>query len=439
MEGDSRLHSGYLYFCNEQQSLLHSKNPDLPPHELSKLLEEQWQSIPLSDKMRYAKLSAIASSRYTANLDDRFRSIYLKPREDRSSRKEKDYSFRTPLLTPALPKKARSAYIFYCLKHRSRIQGQNESISPVEVSRRLGAEWNALSPEEREPYKKMEAEDRQRYLHDLAERGITMEDVKRCTRNSTASASRAKSAYLYFCSLKREEIHAQNSQLSSNDINKHLNAMWSNMTDEERAPYEANAFDDKERIKREVEKVRQSIKDGFVVPTSKPKRTKRARTSYTLFYKEKMAQLRGENENLGFGEISKKLADEWKSLSDEQKQVYVDRSHQEQEMMHNVQVQPRLIDSQGEEFQQYVTQRMSELKQEKPDVPEETLHSMIEQEWTSARERHPAEMKPEDYDVYSSAKEVDLPQDQDTHAPMILEERGIDPLTSRMLSERSTI
>lgn len=34
-------------------------------------------------------------------------------------------------------------------------------------------------------------------------------------------------------------------------------------------------------------------------------------------------------------------------------------------MMHNVQVQPR-IDAQGEEFQQYVAQRMGELKQEKP-------------------------------------------------------------------------
>ena len=78
------------------------------------------------------------------------RNIYLKTREDRSSRKEKDYSFRSTSMTPALPKKARSAYIFYCLKHRSRIQGQNESISPVEVSRRLGAEWNALTPEERE-------------------------------------------------------------------------------------------------------------------------------------------------------------------------------------------------------------------------------------------------------------------------------------------------
>ena len=74
---------------------------------------------------------------------------------------------------------------------------------------------------------------------------------------------------------------------------------------------------------------------------------------------------------MGFGDISKKLADEWKSLSDEQKQVYVDRSHQEQEMMHNVQVQPHLMDPQGgEEYQQYVAQRMSELKQEKPGLGE---------------------------------------------------------------------
>ena len=50
----------------------------------------------------------------------------------------------------SIPKKARSAYIFYCLKHRARIQEQNDSISPVEVSRRLGAEWNSLTTEEKE-------------------------------------------------------------------------------------------------------------------------------------------------------------------------------------------------------------------------------------------------------------------------------------------------
>lgn len=45
--------------------------------------------------------------------------------------------------------------------------------------------------------------------------------------------------------------------MSSNDINRHLNMVWSNMSEEERMPYEECAFDDKDRIKREVEKVRQ--------------------------------------------------------------------------------------------------------------------------------------------------------------------------------------
>lgn len=35
-----------------------------------------------------------------------------------------------------------------------------------------------------------------------------------------------------------------------------LSEIWSRMSDEEKLPYEENAFDDKERIKREVEKVK---------------------------------------------------------------------------------------------------------------------------------------------------------------------------------------
>ena len=59
----------------------------------------------------------------------------------------------------------------------------------------------------------MEAEDRARYMRELANLGLTPEDVKRYNRNSTASAARAKSAYLYFCSLKREEIRTQNPRM----------------------------------------------------------------------------------------------------------------------------------------------------------------------------------------------------------------------------------
>lgn len=50
----------------------------------------------------------------------------------------------------SIPKKARSGIHILLSKHRARIQEQNDSISPVEVSRRLGAEWNSLTTEEKE-------------------------------------------------------------------------------------------------------------------------------------------------------------------------------------------------------------------------------------------------------------------------------------------------
>ena len=48
-------------------------------------------------------------------------------------------------------------------------------------------------------------------------------------------------------------------EMSSNEINRALNARWTEMPEEERFLYESNAFDDKERIKREVEKVKMKL------------------------------------------------------------------------------------------------------------------------------------------------------------------------------------
>ena len=100
----------------------------------------------------------------------------------------------------------------------------------MEVSRRLGLEWNSLTPEQKEvgfegwfegqPYKQEEAEDKKRELNAL---GLTYlllggvndstDDLKRSSRNSSISAARARSAYMYFCSEKREEMRAQNPRL----------------------------------------------------------------------------------------------------------------------------------------------------------------------------------------------------------------------------------
>ncbi len=55
--------------------------------------------------------------------------------------------------------------------------------------------------------------------------------------------------------------------MSTNEINKALNAQWNEMSEENKLLYEADAFDDKERIKREVEKVRMRWDPPFLCDT----------------------------------------------------------------------------------------------------------------------------------------------------------------------------
>lgn len=58
-----------------------------------------------------------------------------------------------------------------------------------------------------------------------------------------------------------------NIEYSSNELNKVLSEIWAGMTDEERLPYEQSAFDDKDRIRREVERVKRkySFMRSFIV------------------------------------------------------------------------------------------------------------------------------------------------------------------------------
>ena len=44
--------------------------------------------------------------------------------------------------------------------------------------------------------------------------------------------------------------------MSTNEINKALNAQWNEMSEENKLLYEADAFDDKERIKPDLDKLR---------------------------------------------------------------------------------------------------------------------------------------------------------------------------------------
>lgn len=57
---------------------------------------------------------------------------------------------------------ASSAYIFFSGKIRQTIKDENPDMPNKEILRETGARWNALTPEQKAPFEKMQAEDKER-------------------------------------------------------------------------------------------------------------------------------------------------------------------------------------------------------------------------------------------------------------------------------------
>lgn len=139
---DVPLTSAYTIFYNEKRLLLSQENPSsrpaspslpaLPDEEIDKKIEQLWNELTPSQRKSY--VSAMSIPRFPSVDWSRCAPrARLTPSDDLSRHREREIKTRSRELAISyhqpykLPKKARSAYIFYCLKHRPRIQEANAS------------------------------------------------------------------------------------------------------------------------------------------------------------------------------------------------------------------------------------------------------------------------------------------------------------------------
>ena len=100
-----------------------------------------WNTLSQEEKQHYVDLSEIDRARYSREMEEWHQQkcflyrcfisspgVCLKQRREKEP-KTKDLSLHSfsDSRQVRIPKKVRSAYIFFCLKHRSRIQEENES------------------------------------------------------------------------------------------------------------------------------------------------------------------------------------------------------------------------------------------------------------------------------------------------------------------------
>jgi hypothetical protein len=62
------------------------------------------------------------------------------------------------------PKRAKTAYMFYCDSARPAAREANPEMKMTEISKVLGAGWQALSEKKRKPFESLAAKDKERYL-----------------------------------------------------------------------------------------------------------------------------------------------------------------------------------------------------------------------------------------------------------------------------------
>ena len=77
---------------------------------------------------------------------------------------------------PNAPKKYSSAYIHFCIDTRPKIVAENPDAKGTEITKILGAKWNAISVKAKKKYQKMAEKDRRRFDSEMELYKATKED-----------------------------------------------------------------------------------------------------------------------------------------------------------------------------------------------------------------------------------------------------------------------
>jgi hypothetical protein len=287
---------------------------------------------------------------------------------------------------PDAPRRGRSGYLFFCSEHREKVKTSlGSNAKATDVTRELGLLWNALKDSKKpadkktlESYEKMAVEDKARY-QDEKSNYIAPTDTndndktprRRGKRKSPKKGpKRPKSAYLYFCEDRRKQLKTDNPDLKSTEVTSELGRLWNELkADNSRAAelekYENQASEDKERYdsdknnietvpttipksvakkqpvstkkeskpvtpapKKGVKKIPDPVEDLVEeddvtpTPTTKVVPNDKKLNGYQLFCKTRRVELKAQFTSDKPAEITKKLSEEWKSLSKEDQQKW---------------------------------------------------------------------------------------------------------------------
>jgi hypothetical protein len=270
--------SSYIFFCKDKRTEVKEANPDMKGTEVTKELGRIWREE-TSDKQKkkYSKQATADKERYLEEMKDYTPSAeWLTEAEASASDSEGGKTKKSKSKRKPGPKRARSAYIFFCTEMRSKVKKDNDDMDAKEVTAELGRLWREEYKEDKalsKKFNKMAKKDKERFEQEKAEwvdpepaddesfapeptkksskkaesessdEEVAAEPVKKTSskkKKSSKKSSKKKDAlsgYTVFCQQTRQAMREENADWSMSKVTKEMERIWESMDDEEKAAY----------------------------------------------------------------------------------------------------------------------------------------------------------------------------------------------------------
>lgn len=148
--------SSYAFFvqtCREEHKKKHP-GESVVFAEFTKKCAEKWKEMTPKEKRRFEEMAERDKARY-----DREMASYVPPKGTQTAKRKKAKD-------PNAPKRALSAFFFYCADARPQLRIDQPGLSVAEVAKELGKRWETLP--DRPKFDALASKDKERYERDMA-------------------------------------------------------------------------------------------------------------------------------------------------------------------------------------------------------------------------------------------------------------------------------
>ncbi|KAG9508405.1 High mobility group protein DSP1, partial [Fragariocoptes setiger] len=193
--------SSYAFFVQKTREDFKKKHPNetVVFSEFSKKCADQWKKMSESEKKKFVQMADKDRKRYDSEM-----SSYVPPEGDKKGKGKRK------LKDPAAPKRALSAFFWYCNDERPKVRATMSADKGVgDVAKELGRKWNALPAGAKAKYEALAAKDKVRYEKEL--------NAYKAKGGGSASTGRGKAATKEKAKPSKKEVVESSEEESEDD------------------------------------------------------------------------------------------------------------------------------------------------------------------------------------------------------------------------------